>query len=99
LIFDGNGNLFGTTAIGGNENCSCGVVFELTPGSGGRTLSVLHSFSGAIDGANPSGLLLDSLGNLYGTTVYGGINTTTCPELCGVVYELPGVDEQVHRNL
>jgi uncharacterized repeat protein (TIGR03803 family) len=101
LIFDNSGNIFGTTAAGRNENCSCGVVFELSAVSGGWSPSVLHSFSGAIDGANPStatGLLLDSLGNLYGTTVYGGINTATCPEICGVVYELQGADGQIQGN-
>ena len=101
LIFDGDGNLFGTTAFGGDENCSCGVVFELASVSGGWSQSVLHSFSGASDGANPSsatGLLFDSLGNLYGTTVYGGINTTMCPDICGVVYELRGVDGQIQGN-
>ena len=100
LIFDGNGNLFGTTAAGGDENCSCGVIFELASVSGGWNQIVLHSFGGASDGANPSttsGLLINSLGNLYGTTVYGGINTTTCPEICGLVYELPGVDGQVQE--
>jgi uncharacterized repeat protein (TIGR03803 family) len=101
LIFDSNGNLFGTTAAGGNDNCSCGVVFELASLPGGWSQSVLHSFSGGGDGANPStasGLLLDSLGNLYGTAVYGGVNTTTCPEICGVVYELQGSDGQSHGN-
>lgn len=42
LIFDGAGNLYGTTQYGGNNNpsCSawgCGTVFELTPGSGSWT--------------------------------------------------------------
>jgi uncharacterized repeat protein (TIGR03803 family) len=101
LIFDNNGNIFGTTAAGGDENCSCGAVFELSSVAGSWSQSVLHSFSGATDGANPSsatGLLLDSLGNLYGTTVYGGINTTTCPEICGIVYELPGIAGQMQGN-
>src|SRR5438876_180945 len=35
----------------------------------------LHNFSGTPDGANPSGeLIMDSAGNLYGTTVNGGSN-------------------------
>jgi uncharacterized repeat protein (TIGR03803 family) len=77
VIFDANGNLYGTTANGGNSNCSfgCGVVFQLTPNSGGGwTESVLHSFAGGgRDGAIPTaGLIFDSSGNLYGTTSRGG---------------------------
>jgi len=54
-----------------------GVVFKLTPGSTGRwTETVLHSFDGRNpnqDGSTPyGGLILDSLGNLYGATYSGG---------------------------
>jgi uncharacterized repeat protein (TIGR03803 family) len=77
LIADGAGNLYGTTRFGGNYSCSsgCGTVFKLAPdGSGGYTESILYSFQGgASDGENPyAGLLLDSGGNLYGTTLGGG---------------------------
>lgn len=72
VILDRNGNLYGTTVNGGTSNL--GVVFELSPdGNGGWTETVLHSFSGGVDGANPySGLVLDPYGNLYGTTYSGG---------------------------
>lgn len=73
LVRDRAGNLYGTTSLGGINSCfsgSCGVVFKLAPDG---TQTVLHSFAGGADGANPNGALaLDSKGNLYGTTLYDG---------------------------
>src|SRR5579863_4075139 len=81
LTFHG-GNLYGTTNSGG---LGSGTVFELSPnGSGGWTESVLYSFTGGTDGANPtySYVTFDSAGNLYGTAYAGGAVGY------GVVYEL-----------
>jgi uncharacterized repeat protein (TIGR03803 family) len=81
LIFDDTGNLYGTTEQGGvsgrcqyNNLSTCGTVFELTPVVGGWTEKVLHAFKGyKSDGALPlAGLVMDSGGNLYGTTDIGG---------------------------
>ncbi len=76
LIFDAAGNLYGTTAAGGNTTCigGCGTVFELIPiDGGGWTEKILHSFGGSPEGAFPQGgLIFDSAGNLYGTTYEGG---------------------------
>jgi uncharacterized repeat protein (TIGR03803 family) len=89
LIFDGNGNLYGTTGQGGANGL--GVAFELSPTNGGWTESVLYSFcamSGCVDGAGPSSqLVFDSEGNLYGTTQNGG-SGTACSGHCGTVFEL-----------
>ncbi len=88
LIFDPAGNLYGTTSFGGGGgmDCSgtnCGTVYELTPSGGGWTESIIYRFNPLPDGYAPdSGVTLDSAGNLYGTTYYGG---TYGP---GVVYEL-----------
>ncbi|HTZ98230.1 MAG TPA: choice-of-anchor tandem repeat GloVer-containing protein [Terriglobales bacterium] len=78
LTFDAAGNLYGTTAGGGN-NCQqtggCGTVFELSPSSNGAWVeSVLYSFGAtSIDGATPmAAVILDKAGNLYGTTEQGG---------------------------
>jgi uncharacterized repeat protein (TIGR03803 family) len=91
VIGDSAGNLYGTTSSGGIIMCSnrgspifsplgCGVVFKLDP-AGHET--VLHSFTGGADGANPYGSLIpDSAGNLYGTTANGG------PANSGVVYRI-----------
>ncbi len=91
LIFDAKGNLYGTTARGGNTSSS-GTVFELSPSSGGGwTETTLHIFTGAPDGQSPfAGLVIDSKGNLYGTTLYGGVDDcNTLP--CGTVFEIsPG---------
>lgn len=68
VVIDAEGNLYGTTSAGGSANL--GVVFEI-PAGGKET--VLHNFTGAADGATPwAGLILDSTGNLYGTTTAGG---------------------------
>jgi uncharacterized repeat protein (TIGR03803 family) len=68
LAIDSHGNLFGTTAFGGTS--FDGTVYELANGS--STVATLVSFNGT-DGGNPSaGLLIDSSGDLYGTTTRGG---------------------------
>jgi uncharacterized repeat protein (TIGR03803 family) len=72
LIFDAAGNLYGTTAQGGAHGG--GEVFELSPASGGVwTASILHAFGNGHDASYPlAGLVFDSAGNLYGTTMAGG---------------------------
>lgn len=90
LIFDASGNLYGTTGRGGTKGH--GVVFELSPSSHGSWKeTVLYNFAGSPnDGAEPSAdLIMDSVGNLYSTTRYGG--SATCTSGCGTVFELsPG---------
>jgi uncharacterized repeat protein (TIGR03803 family) len=66
LVQDPDGNIYGTTQSGPGRNF-LGTVFKLSPA--GR-LTVLHSFKGLRDGAVPfAGLIRDSTGTLYGTTV------------------------------
>jgi uncharacterized repeat protein (TIGR03803 family) len=93
LIRDEQGNLYGTTLFGGLAPASspcgvsfCGVVFKLEP-TGKET--VLYSFTGGADGANPSAALLrDFAGNLYGTASSGGDLSCFPPYGCGVVFKL-----------
>jgi uncharacterized repeat protein (TIGR03803 family) len=86
LVFDHSGNIYGTTAYGGTFDE--GVVFELSPSGGGWTETILHNFGSGTDGANPeSGVILDSAGNVYGTTAFGG-TATDCEMGCGTVFQL-----------
>jgi uncharacterized repeat protein (TIGR03803 family) len=82
LIMDSSGNFYGTTNGGGAH--SFGTVFELVNSSGSYSEKVLYSFAGPSgDGQNPfAGLVMDSSGNLYGTTTSGGVNYG------GTVFEL-----------
>jgi uncharacterized repeat protein (TIGR03803 family) len=71
LIPDTSGSLYGTTA--GRGGADAGTVFKLSPGAKGWTMTVLHRFGAANDGAYPNGgLTLDHTGALYGTTSGGG---------------------------
>jgi uncharacterized repeat protein (TIGR03803 family) len=83
LTFDSSGNLYGTTAWGGGSGHE-GVVFELSPTAEGQwTETPLYSFAtNDGDGIYPDGVIVDSKGNLYGTTLYGGHN------FHGTVFEL-----------
>jgi len=74
LVFDPSGNLLGTTSMGGDPGCDCGVAFMLTPNNhGGWDQSVLHTFGSNHDAAYPNyGLTSDGAGNYFGTGVYGG---------------------------
>jgi uncharacterized repeat protein (TIGR03803 family) len=89
VVRDAKGNLYGTTCYGGLN--SKGTIYKL---SAKGVQTVLYTFAGQPDGANPIGaLLLDSSGDLYGTTSAGGINNV------GTVFELaPDGTETVLHN-
>lgn len=85
LVRDVKGNLYGTAQFGGDLSCflfglpGCGVVYKV---SAGGVFSVLYTFTGGNDGAYPQGVILDTAGNLYGPTFFGGSLSS------GVVYKL-----------
>jgi uncharacterized repeat protein (TIGR03803 family) len=97
LLIDASGNLFGTTSGGGTAVLcpdpsglnSCGIVFELVKSSGNYAERVLHNFSGPPgDGDEPmAGLIMDSSGNLFGTTGFGGSGLCGATS-CGTAFEL-----------
>ena len=89
LLMDGAGNLYGTTGGGGMNGA--GTVFELTPAPDGTwNESTLYNFCSqdqCADGRGPvAGLIFDQTGNLYGTTLQGGISGEAC--CWGTVFEL-----------
>jgi uncharacterized repeat protein (TIGR03803 family) len=88
---DRAGNVYGTTWNGGSKNR--GTVWKLTPVTTGKnrgtyTEEILHSFTSKAAGYYPrAGLTLDSIGNIYGATAYGGKYFAQCPT-CGTLFEL-----------
>ena len=83
VLLDAAGNIYGTTSQGGPANA--GTVFKLDS-TGTETL--LHSFTGDADGGGPgSELVLDSAGNLYGSTSSGG-DPTCGSGGCGVIFKI-----------
>jgi len=84
LAFDSAGNLYGATGDGGSGcGVGCGVVFELTPGTGGTwQYQLIHDFDG-YDGQLPQYGVIEHGGHLFGTTLGGG-----APYYVGVVFEI-----------
>lgn len=89
LLISKDGTIYGTTEY---TNSSYGSAFALAPPSvpgGAWTESVLHSFTGGVDGGEPgSGVIMDNLGRLYGTTQFGGTQKV------GVVFRLTPPSKQ-----
>jgi len=90
VIFDSNGNLYGTTLDSGGTYY--GTVFRLrTPKQegGAWTFTLLYGFHAPPDGGQPAvGLVFDKSGNLYGTTTEGGSGTACSFHGCGTVFEV-----------
>jgi uncharacterized repeat protein (TIGR03803 family) len=80
------GELYGATVTGGTgSGCEggCGVVYQLVQSGGTWTETVVHNFSGGLDGSGPgNGLTVDQSGNLYGMTPTGGAQGL------GTIYQL-----------
>jgi uncharacterized repeat protein (TIGR03803 family) len=98
LTRDSAGNLYGTTASGGNgdHQAGFGTVFKLDA-AGNET--VLHHFTGGEGGVEPAGgVLRDSHGNLYGVSASGGLPCPN-PDGCGTVFRLDpdGTFTTLHR--
>ena len=113
LVFDGQGNLYGTTMTGGGFctiTDSCGTVFELSPPNGNMqtwTEKVLYNFCSdernglCLDGNFPlSQLVFDTVGNMYGTTEEGGMGHWGLNNGAGTIFELsPSAKGWVHNTL
>jgi len=80
VVFDGAGNIYGTTHCDGNN--SAGTIYELTPSNGSWTYTLLYTFTGGNDGLYSISNLVLKNGQLYGTTIDGGANGA------GVIYAL-----------
>ena len=82
IMFDAAGNIYSTTGAGSKSGA--GTVFELVApvGTGSYKEKVLWSFTGLDGGAPLGSVILDSAGNLYGTTSSGGSSSV------GVVFEV-----------
>ncbi len=78
LVQGNDGDLYGTTHIGGNLGCNgegdgCGTVFKITSAGALTTLHIFCSQVTCLDGEYPvAGLVLGNDGNFYGTTIAGG---------------------------
>ena len=91
VTIDATGTLYGMTSGGGSQGM--GVVYKLTPNSGGSwTYGLLHTFAGGKDGSYPQvGILtFNTAGNLYGATSDGVNNYGNCPASndCGSIFEM-----------
>ena len=74
-----------------HQAARCGDLRYNVIGAQAQTFTVLHNFTGGLDGANPyTGLTMDRSGNFYGTTAYGGSQSDDCHVVggCGTVFKL-----------
>ncbi len=99
VVFDAEGNLYGPAGGGCIFECN-GTIFKLTPHSDGKwTESIIYTFMGGLDGGFPSALVVDGAGNLFGTTISGGVTQSACGG-CGTVFELsPSKSEKWEKTI
>jgi uncharacterized repeat protein (TIGR03803 family) len=98
LIQATDGNLYGVAYYGGNGSTGlfsgAGTLYKITPSGNFTTLYKFCSQANCTDGSNPNAALLQATdGTFYGTTVYGGTNSSACPPIfaygpCGTVFSL-----------
>lgn len=106
LVFDAQGNLYGTTSIGGSVSSlpcylGCGVFFQLlapaTPG-GAWTMGANHSFgTTAGDGMQPTNDVIFRNGAIYGITQSGG--SGSCTYGCGTIFEFVVSNNQINEQI
>lgn len=85
VVFDTNGNLYGSASQGGGPGCNslgCGAIFQLKLNSGKWTETILHRFTGGVDGASPRTTPILTTTGLFGITMNGGANND------GVIFAL-----------
>jgi uncharacterized repeat protein (TIGR03803 family) len=86
LIFDAQGDLYGTASGGGTAGN--GTLFRLRPAGKSWAFTAPYDFAVSPDGAYPTGgLIFDRAGNLYGTTQNGGSGQACGSYGCGTVFE------------
>jgi uncharacterized repeat protein (TIGR03803 family) len=86
VTIDGAGNLYSVASLMGLNNGCCGTVFKITPAG---EFTLVYEFKGG-DGESPqSPLIIDSMGDLYGTTQYGGVYCASrLGPGCGTVFKI-----------
>jgi hypothetical protein len=96
LFLDKAGAIYGASQLAGlhgkgcDQQYGCGTIFRLVPPAHGGpwTEHTLYEFKGTSDGGNPSTMIRDHTGTIYGTTSSGGRFNNNCPSGCGVVFKL-----------
>jgi uncharacterized repeat protein (TIGR03803 family) len=88
LVQGANGDLYGTTWLGGPSNIIGGTIFKITPSG---ALTTLYSFCSqgdpCTDGYEPNGLVQATNGDFYGTTFGGGAAGGACVG-CGTIFKI-----------
>lgn len=87
LTLDGQGNLLGAASHGGPRGG--GTVFRVLPGYPDWIFETIYAFAGEIGSSGPAQTLaMDPAGNLYGTSLNGGIACDDYGRGCGFVFRL-----------
>jgi uncharacterized repeat protein (TIGR03803 family) len=92
LVQAANGDLYGTTGAGGiaNPSCggTCGTIFKITPSGAFATIYRFCSQAECSDGYGPGPLVQVTNGDLYGTTLAGGLAYPSCGGTCGTIFKI-----------